>query len=125
MRRIILATAIIAASISAASAVDFNSPIRALDGTPIPISETDKTPVTLGNILETALIATVAGESPTSEEKAKRFFLAVKIHDRKGDLTSDEIALVKKLVGQIYGPIFVGRVTELLDPAAVPGKTGK
>ncbi len=122
MKRTILAAAILLAGIASAGAVDFKTPIRAIDGTTIPVSETDKTPITLGKVLVDAMVATVPGENVPTEEKSRRFFLALKIHEGKRDLTAEEVALAKKVVGSIYGPLVVGRVTELLDPASVPAE---
>lgn len=105
-------------SISAASAVDFKAEIRGLDGKPIPASETDKTPVTLGSIAEVALISPGGLETLTPDEKSRRFFLALKIHEGKGDrLTVEELALVKKAIGAVYGPLVYGRAVELIDGA--------
>lgn len=120
MKRTILTAAILLAGITAAAAVDFKAQIKGLDGKPIPVSETDKTPVTLGSIAEVALLAPGGPENSTPEEKARRFFLALKIHEGRGDgLTLDELALVKRVIGQIYGPLIYGRAVELLEPAAI------
>lgn len=112
-------------SISAASAVDFKAEIRGLDGKPIPVSETDKTPVTLGSVAEVALLAAGGIENSTPEEKARRFFLALKIHEGRGDtLTLDELALVKRVIGSVYGPLIYGRAVELLELKVVQGGGG-
>ncbi len=131
MKRTILAAAILLAGITAAAAVDFKTTIKGLDGKPIPTSETDKTPVTLGGIAETALIAPGGVEQLAPEEKSRRFFLALKIHEGKGDrLTVEDLALVKKVIGQIYGPLVYGRAVELIDgqnpsPAGAGGEGGR
>ena len=124
MKRTILTAAILlAGAIGAAEAADFKSQIKGLDGKPIPVSETDKTPVTLGSIAEVALLAPGGVENSTPEEKARRFFLALKIHEGKGDrLTVEELALVKRVIGQIYGPLIYGRAVELID--GPPGSQG-
>ena len=125
MKRTILATAFLLAGITAAAAVDFSQTIRGLDGKPIPTSDTDKTPVTLGSIAEVALIQPGGTETLTPEEKSRRFFLALKIHEGKGDrLSVEEIALVKKVIGAVYGPLVYGRAVELLDPGSAPSPTG-
>lgn len=125
MKRTILAAAILLAGITAAAAVDFTTTIKGLDGKPIPTSETDKTPVTLGSIAEVALIAPGGAEPLTPEEKTRRFFLAIKIHEGKGDrLTVEELALVKKVIGAVYGPLIYGRAVELID-GTKPPETGR
>lgn len=116
MKRTILTAAIMLAGITAAAAADFKAQIKGLDGKPVSVSETDKTPVTLGSVATTALLAPGGPESPTPEEKGRRFFIALKIHDGKGDrLTVEELALVKRVIGQIYGPLVYGRAVELID----------
>jgi hypothetical protein len=116
MKRTILAAAILLAGITAASAVDFSQTIRGLDGKPVTVSDIDKTPVTLGSVAEVALIAPGGSEPLTPEEKSRRFFLALKIHEGKGDrLTVEELALVKKVIGSVYGPLVYGRAVEIID----------
>lgn len=114
--------AFILAMAAPVQAADFKAPILNLDGSRILSVPGDEKspPLTLGKVCEDALIATLPGESPNEAEKAKRFWLALKVHAGDKELTVDEIALVKKVVGMAYGPLVIGRVTELLDPAAVP-----
>lgn len=119
MRKLWLLSAV-AMLLTPANAADFKAPILAIDGSRIPVSTSDQTPLTLGKVCEDALIATLQGDSPNEAEKAKRFWLALKIHAGDKELTADEVSLVKKVVGIAYGPLIVGRVIELIDPAAVP-----
>jgi hypothetical protein len=102
-----------------AFAVDFNTHILSIEGKDIPTSATDQSPVTLGKVCEDALIATLPGDNPTPDEKGNRFRLAMKVHEGK-NLTSEDITLLKKVIGLAYGPLVVGRAIELLDPASVP-----
>jgi hypothetical protein len=102
-----------------ALAVDFGAHIRSIDGKDIPVSNIDESPVTLGKISEDALIATLPNDNPTPDEKSRRFFLAMKVHAGK-DPSAEEVMLLKKVIGMAYGPLVVGRATELLDPASVP-----
>lgn len=127
MRRLstlILTIGLTGTFLTLAHAVDFKSEIKGLDGKPIPISETDKTPVTLGSVAEVALIAPGGVEPLTPEEKTRRFFLALKIHEGKdGNFTVEELTLVKKVIGSVYGPLIYGRAVELID-RPVPGGGG-
>lgn len=106
-----------------ALAIDFNMRIHDISGKEIPTSVTDQTPVTLGKICEDALIATLPGDNPTPDEKGNRFRLAMKVHEGK-DLVSEDITLLKKVIGLAYGPLVVGRAYELLDsqPPTAPKK---
>lgn len=107
---------------SQAFAADFKAPILNLDGSRISsVPGDDKSPaLTLGKVCEDALIANIPGDTPNEAEKARRFWLALKVHAGDKELSADEVSLVKKVVGLAYGPLVVGRVIELLDPAAVP-----
>jgi len=53
------------------------------------------------------------------DQKVDRFHLALKITDEdKPDLTVEEIATIKKLIGKRYLPVIVGRAWAILDPPA-------
>ena len=120
LRQIALA-AILAFTISPALAVDFDTQLSGIDGKPM-IKE-DKTPITLNEVTQNALLMSYPDEAGLSgEEKVKRWVLATKIGHQPRDpvLTADEIALVKKLIGKAYNPLVVGQAWSLLDPASVP-----
>ena len=73
--------------------------------------------VTLQNATVNALMASDPNDNPDGVEKAKRFTLAMKIHGTKEpvDVTAEEIALIKKLIGKVYTALVVGRAYELLE----------
>lgn len=54
----------------------------------------------------------------SGKDKVKRYELAKKIYKSTGlvDLQSEEITLLKELIGRIYPPITVGQSYEILDP---------
>lgn len=117
----ILFTALMAASAAAGEKIDMNAKLLNIDGSNIPISPTDPTALTLRKACVDALGAMgLPGDNPDAVEKGKRFWLMLKIQHQKGDLTVDDISLVKKMIGMAYGPIVMGRAYELLDPASVP-----
>lgn len=76
-------------------------------------------PVTLGSIMATALLAQVQGDDATGAEKAKRFALAVKVSadDLPVDLTVEEAAKIKELVGKAMGALVVGQVWNAIENA--------
>ena len=95
MKKMILAAAILAASVGSALAVDFASPMNMIDGK-TPMRNEDKSIVTLGDVSENALLASFPDEqSLAGEEKMKRFALARKIHEQRKDpvLTAEEVAV--------------------------------
>lgn len=121
MKRLLFAILLLAAGPAIAADVDYKAPIRAIDGTPIPAdpNKVGSDPLMLGRVLADALIAQIPGDQPTPTEKNQRFWIAMKVHEGK-QLNVDEVAIAKKVVGLAYGPLVVGRVNELLDPASVP-----
>lgn len=96
--------------------IDFSAPIRDLDGNPI---ENDKKPFTLKAASINALLIVNPNEQQTGEEKVKAFSLAMRINDAKGpvELTVEEVAKLKDIIGKSYGPIVVGRAYTLLENA--------
>ena len=87
-----------------------------LDGKEIP-SQNGK-PATLGGVSVDALLATFQDEQNLSgEEKLKRWELAVKIKNGVDpvELSVEEIALIKKLIGKAYGPLISGQAWQMLE----------
>src|ERR1700677_4938794 len=112
MRRLFCTILFTAIGMASAGAVDFKAPIRALDGSQIPVSATDPTPLTLGKVCEDVLIANnLPGDTASPDEKAKRFWLAMKIQGGASSLTADEVVTLKKIIGLAYGPLIIGRTT--------------
>ena len=76
---------------------------------------------TLGKMMIESLLATFKDEENLSgEEKLKRWQLAIKIKNNAEtavEMTVEEIALIKKLIGKAYSTIIVGQVWELLEGA--------
>lgn len=119
MRRLFF-TIISIALAAPAWGADFKAPIRQYDGTPVPVSPTDPSPLTLGKIIEDAMIANnLPTDTANAAEKGDRFRLGLKVHEGK-DLSAADVVMVKKVVGLAYGPLIIGRVDEMLDPASVP-----
>ncbi len=79
------------------------------------IIEGDK-PALMRTAVVNALMGTIANENIPGEEKAKRYDLGLKIN--KGgdiDLTVEELATIKKLVGANFGTLVVGQVFNFID----------
>jgi len=102
--------------------INFSQALKALDGTPI--SRLDgKGEFTLKFVSQEALLLSFQDEQGLGgEEKTRRWVLATMIeaNPEKIDLTSEQIALIKKLIGKAYGPLIVGQAWELLE-AGVTG----
>ncbi|MFA5406994.1 MAG: hypothetical protein WC307_06580 [Candidatus Nanoarchaeia archaeon] len=94
--------------------IDFNQTINDLDGKPIP-NELHEA-VTLKSISRTALLNMAPDEKLKPEDKVKRYDLAMKIYlGTKVDLTIEEIAMLKPIIGNSFGPLVVGRAYSMLE----------
>ena len=91
--------------------INFNQPIKNITGEEIK-------DLTLKSVSVEALLATFSDEqSLLGEEKAKRYVLATRIYanSEELDLTVEEIAKIKQLIGKGYGPLVVGQAWEILE----------
>ena len=90
--------------------INFNQPIKNIQGEEIK-------DLTLKTVSVEALLATFSDEQSLSgEEKAKRYLLATRIYaNDELDLTVEEIAKIKQLIGKGYGPLVVGQAWEILE----------
>ena len=92
--------------------VNFTKKLRNIDGKPI--KDKDGT-ITLSSISINALLAQTK-EEVEGKEKVEQYDLALKIRDNKdADLTVEEIAKIKELVGKIFPPLIVGQTFKMLD----------
>lgn len=118
-----VATSVFAMPVQAAP-IDFNTQITQIDGKPIIDDKGAPAPVTLKKVAVEALLTTFPDEaSLAGEEKARRYVLAVKISGSdsgKIELTSEDVTMLRKVVGKGYGPLVVGQVWKIIDPAAMP-----
>ena len=77
---------------------------------------TSKREMTLGEVCIEALLAVDKSETLDGMEKVRRYNLAQDIYSGKKDsLTSEDIVLLKELIGKYYTPIVVGQAFPLLD----------
>ena len=107
--------------------INVTQQLTGLDGTPMitgkqicqmcgqVVSETE--PMTVRLAATRALIAVYRDEQNLAgDEKVARFHLALKVtNEDEPDLKAEDIVLIKKLVGKMYGPVVVGRVWSILD----------
>ncbi|MFZ1006852.1 MAG: hypothetical protein WAN65_08455 [Candidatus Sulfotelmatobacter sp.] len=123
MKPIVLALASVLIA-TPAFAIDFASPIKNLDGTPLHKSGGNDGPIlTLGDVAETALVSDYRDEpNLDGAEKVKRFSIAKRIEDKRDNptISVEDIALIKKLIAKAYNPLVTGQSWSLLDPAAAP-----
>lgn len=114
-------------SITAANAADFTAPIRDDDGQPLCVDEkakpgecpADKV-FTLATAVRNALYATYQDEQNISgDEKYRRAELGQGLRGATDlKLKAEDVALIKKMVAKLYGPLVVRDVWNLLDPPA-------
>ena len=94
--------------------VNFRQALKTLSGDEI--KEGDA-PVTLGAIAINALLAAYPSEQPTGDEKVQRWRLAQKIFaaGESLDIRSEDVVLIKRLVGIAYAPLIVGQAFDMLE----------
>lgn len=101
--------------------IDVNYQFVNLDGKVIKEPTTDKKkegpPFTLRKVCTTILL-NPGEEKIKAEDKIERYHLAQKIHQSNGlvDMQAEEVALLKRLIGENYPPLTVGQAYEILDP---------
>jgi len=90
---------------------DFSQPLAAL-GQPLPEPAS-----TLGAVSIAALLGSYADEQGLSgEEKFRRYQLAERIHaGNVQDVSAEEVALLKKLIGKNWPPAVLGPAYEALE----------
>jgi len=114
--------------------VDLNFKIQRLDGTDFIDLEPDGVndegqpkfkegkPLTLRKACGDALtIPTQKEQDVDSKTKALRGWLAMKIYNHPDpaiDLSVEDVALCKDLIGKRYNPLIVAQAWEVLDPAS-------
>jgi hypothetical protein len=73
-------------------------------------------PLTLGAVLGNSLLSQPQHANPSADEKYKRFKLASKIATTSElEASADDIVLLKRVVGELYTALIVGRVFDLLE----------
>lgn len=96
--------------------IDFSQQMCDIDGTPIS-NDKDDGAATLGLISVNALLAAFADEQALpGTDKVRRYELARKV--RKGgvvEVTAEDAALIKQLIGKAYAPLVVGQAWGMLD----------
>lgn len=101
--------------------IDFSVEMKDFEGQFI--NTPDGTPITIKRAAINALIA-VYNDEPnlTGEDKIKRYSLAMRINNSSHtiELQSEEIAIIKKLIAKMYGPLIVGQAWEILEGKQAP-----
>lgn len=94
--------------------------LKTLDGENI--KRDNNQDVLVKDVILNSLLANFPDEQNLSgEEKVKRYALATKVHQNTDpDLSIEELAMIKKLVGKMYTALIVGQMWEILE-----GKTDK
>jgi len=99
--------------------IDVTQKLVGLDGEPL--KDQKQEDLVLRSICENALLGMNPKEQIAGEEKMARYALAMKIHKYdEVDLSAEEITKIKKIVGDSYAPLVVGRAWEILDPKGEP-----
>ncbi len=94
--------------------VNFDKQLVSLDGEVI--LDTKGNPAVLRGVAIDALLAVFGDEQNLAgEEKLKRYIVAEKVYKHEDDLTVEELALLKKLIGKAYNPLIVGQAWKIIE----------
>jgi len=116
--------------------VDFSQPLMQLmepdkvmlDGPgPMPGEKDERNPLVLKAVVCNALMSMDPQAKMSGEEKVKRYDLAMRVvkgdaGDADEEFKVEEIALMKKVIGESYGPAIVGPSFHLLEAAEADKK---
>ena len=97
---------------------DMQSGLMGFNGDPIKKSETDDSPVTLGETLSMACVNASPQKYTDGVSKLKVYRVLQKVGVKDAEeveLEAEDITLLKGLVGDMYGVVVVGAVEDLLE----------
>ena len=95
--------------------IDFAKKFTNLNGDALQDTESKKE-LSLRDVCVESLLAVDKREILDSEEKLKRYNLALEIFNSKKDsLSAEEIVLLKALIGKYYSTLIVGQALPMLD----------
>lgn len=107
--------------------IDITQQLKDLDGTPMTTGKQmcpacgqvvgEDEPLTVRVVAVKSLTAIFRDEQGVAgDEKFKRYRLALRLTDEdEPDLKAEDVVLIKKVVGKMYGPVVVGRMWAILD----------
>lgn len=113
--------------------LNFNECLKNFDGKPIREGEgEDAIDITLGLVAQRALGVAGGEEKISGEEKFRRFRLGVKIATAMadtlgiGEVTVEEIATIKRTIGEVFPPVITGSAWTIIEDAGkAPAKVKK
>lgn len=123
MKKTLLALAFAASMFAAApaGAVDLTAEVKQLDGSSLLNQQGQPDPKTVGQLISMTLLLTDQNTTPT--EKNKRFWLALKVHDKKEvTFSPEDLTEIKAVLFKYQSTLVAGQVIRLIDPTFGPGK---
>lgn len=105
--------------------IDVTKPIKDLKGNVVKHQvDEDVHDMTFLHVAQHALLVSIEGDGKLSgEDKLKRFRLATKLQEATeapnvgvADLSVDEAAKLKDLIGKVWSPLIVGRAWDIIEP---------
>ena len=95
--------------------IDFNKKFTNFNGDVLKDSQSQKE-LSLKDVCVEALMVVDQKEEIGGEEKVKRYNLALDIYNgKKENLSSEEIVLLKELIGRYFSTIVVGQALKMLE----------
>ncbi|HID31302.1 MAG TPA: hypothetical protein EYP19_15065 [Desulfobacterales bacterium] len=93
--------------------VNMGTKLQTLDGKPL--IDQGK-PVLLKDAIIAALLSTPQSDKLDAAEKVARYELALKCNVQESiDLTIEDVAKIKKLVGELHSILVVGQISHILE----------
>lgn len=95
--------------------IDFNKKFTNFNGDVLKDSQSQKE-LSLKDVCVEALMVVDQKEEIGGEEKVRRYNLALDIYNgKKENLSSEEIVLLKELIGRYFSTIVVGQALKMLE----------
>lgn len=95
---------------------DLDQHVISFDGKPVQKTEEDDTPITLGEVLTQSCVSADPTVHTDHTAKMQIYRVLQKVSgDGEVELKSEEITLLKELVGAIFGVVVVGPVIDILE----------
>jgi len=93
--------------------INLNQAFKNLDGTTVKQGDDE---ITLCVVACNSLLSDLPDEKLTGDKKAHRGKLAMTIHGEDCiDISIEDVALIKELIGKMYGPLIVAQANYFLE----------
>lgn len=94
---------------------NFNKPVLGFNGKPL--TDSNKKPQTMGDLIALQLYSVGVNDSATPEKKLQAYRLLSRLTDAKGEIeiTTEEGTLIKEVVGRAYAAGVYGQIYDYIE----------